>query len=181
MSPLVGCREQCESVEVQIGASISPVIKFSLVKKGVKSNSTMAKTFTFLIYVIMSILAIVSSLQLTYNLADYMTTTADAGIAFQAIFDDMVQQHDSLGIDSTTDFRGGYILIPPGKFELSTPVVIDKSFITIEGSNYGWRSGTTLACITIPIQHKLILRINHMQVLMLVKLLLVAHESYQRI
>lgn len=36
---------------------------------------------------------------------------------------------------------GGVIKIPAGTYYIKTPIKVDKSFVTIEGANDGWRSG----------------------------------------
>ena len=65
----------------------------------------------------------------------------DIGLVFEEIFHDMIQQHIYHGLNANTQWRGGMIKIPPNHYILKTPVLINKSFLTIQGSNNGWRSG----------------------------------------
>ena len=65
----------------------------------------------------------------------------DIGLVFASIFNDMIHEHIYHGLNTNSQWRGGMIKIPPSRYILETPVLISKSFITIEGSNAGWRSG----------------------------------------
>lgn len=75
--------------------------------------------------------------QTTYDLADFGAVAdspgSDVAAAFNAVFADM---------DGNDPDSGGRILIPPGDYYLNSPVTIDRDFVTVEGTNYGWQTGT---------------------------------------
>jgi hypothetical protein len=78
--------------------------------------------------------------QTTYDLADFGAIAndpdADIADAFRSVFRDM---------DANDPGGGAQIVVPPGDYYLNTTLVIDRDFITIEGVNYGWRTGTNNA------------------------------------
>lgn len=73
----------------------------------------------------------------TYDLSDFGALTNDPSAnladAFDAVFTDM---------DANDPGAGGLVVIPPGDYYVHSPIEIRRDFITIEGANYGWRTGT---------------------------------------
>ena len=78
--------------------------------------------------------------QTTYDLAEFGAIANDPGTdiadAFRSVFADM---------DANDPGGGARIVVPPGDYFVNTTLVIDRDFISIEGVNYGWRTGTNNA------------------------------------
>lgn len=70
---------------------------------------------------------------------------ADVGEVINSIIAD-IKSRQTASVDSRTGIDGGkpgaVIYLPPGDYRLRTPVLIDISFLTIEGSGHGFSSSS---------------------------------------
>ena len=70
--------------------------------------------------------------QATFNIAKYGAKANDPNFDNGPVISQLIDKLPA---------TGGIIKIPAGTYYIKTPIKVDKSFVTIEGVNDGWRSG----------------------------------------